>query len=441
MRGLRLFQLVSIVETLSLAIILLNRFTIHLPVITSTGGPVHGLFYVSTIVFALILPIPRGAKWLAVIPGIGGLLAVARTRRVRRREALEASVPPERPPLRRPAQEFATPQPDSAAFATGLVKRYTPERQIGPLAFSVPRGRITGLIGPNGAGKTTILRMLVGLAHPTSGDLDVLGRSADELHLALPRVGALIDGPAFVGSLSGRDNLLVLARLAGWPDTTVDTVLAQVGLTERARSSVSTYSLGMRQRIGLAAALLGAPDLVILDEPANGLDPQGAAQLREFLTAQAEAGRTIVVSSHVLADIEAICDHLIVMSEGSVVFEGSPSALVAEEPEHVVCGVATPGERATLISLIERDGTHVQPRTELSIDVLAPGSRSGELNALAASAGITLTELRVVRPSLQDAFFALTGDPGQTEDVVADAATADAPRGRRVPVSTLGQVR
>src|SRR4051794_13981911 len=191
---------------------------------------------------------------------------------------------------------------------SALTKRYGRMRAVEELSISVPRGEVYGFLGPNGAGKTTTLRMLLGLVQPTSGSLRLLGRRPGPGYLA--RVGALIEGPAFYPYLSGRDNLRVLADHGGVRRSRVDGVLETVALAERAGDRYATYSLGMKQRLGLAAALLKDPELLILDEPTNGLDPAGMAEMRDFIRSLAAGGRTVLLSSHVMGEIEQGCDRV-----------------------------------------------------------------------------------------------------------------------------------
>lgn len=411
-----MLQIVSALEFVSLAVILTNRFTVQSPAITSTGGSVHGLLYVSTILLALLLPMPRAARWLSVVPAIGGILALTAAR-LRRTSVVIAPV------TRATERHVTTVGADTFVHADGFTKLLSPTVTIGPLDFVVPRGRITGMIGPNGAGKTTTLRAIAGLVQPTAGAITIGGRSPHSDADVLESVGVLIEGPAFIDSLSALDNLLVLTRLAGWPDGTARDALAQVGLTDLATRRVSTFSLGMRQRLGLAAALLGDPALVILDEPTNGLDPQGSETLRRFLLELAAAGTTLIVSSHILTDIEQVCDHLVVLSAGSVVFEGAPGDLSSLRPSTVRYRVApgdTTGAEVLRNALADR-GIAVQEGAdagEASVMVAAGGTApsgieldASEINRIAIDARVVLSELRTVRPSMQEIFFDLTGRP------------------------------
>ncbi len=207
-----------------------------------------------------------------------------------------------------------------------LSKRYGDRASVQDLTMSVRRGEVYGFLGPNGAGKTTTLRMLLGLIEPTSGAAVVVGYQPGD-PAGLARVGALVESPAFYPYLSGRDNLVVLARYSMLPASRIDEVLEIVDLTDRAGDGFKTYSLGMKQRLGVAAALLKAPDLLILDEPTNGLDPKGMADMRD-LVRRLGAGRTsVLLSSHLLGEIEVICDRVGVIQEGRLVAEGTVEEL------------------------------------------------------------------------------------------------------------------
>ena len=205
----------------------------------------------------------------------------------------------------------------------GLVKRYGKVTSVNNLSATVADGKITGLLGPNGAGKSTALRCLLGLAAPTSGSTKILGRSYQELTNPLSQIGAVLDSRGFHGGLTGRQNLKVMAAAAGIQDKRVDEVLKLVDLEDAARRPAKKYSLGMKQRLCLAGALLGNPKVLILDEPANGLDPVGIAWLRGFLRDLANSGKTILVSSHQLAEMQSTVDDVIIINEGKLMVQGS----------------------------------------------------------------------------------------------------------------------
>ena len=203
-----------------------------------------------------------------------------------------------------------------------LSKKYDSRFAVSHANFEVPLGRICGFVGPNGAGKTTTIRMLLGLITPTGGTGQILGHSISDPDEYLKHVGAMIEGPAFYPALSGAENLHVLATLGGFSHERVAEVLKTVGLADRAQSKFKTYSLGMKQRLGIAAALLPNPKLLILDEPTNGLDPQQIAEMRQVLKDYAATGRTVIISSHLLAEIQQTCSHVVLMHRGQLISFG-----------------------------------------------------------------------------------------------------------------------
>ncbi|MEV7092619.1 ABC transporter ATP-binding protein [Amycolatopsis sp. NPDC051045] len=286
---------------------------------------------------------------------------------------------------------------------TALTKRYGPAAAVEHLDLSVHAGEVYGFLGPNGAGKTTTLRMLLGLIRPTSGRVRLLGAAPGPASLA--RVGALIEGPAFYPYLSGRANLRVLADHAGVRRTRVDAVLDVVSLTERAKDRYATYSLGMKQRLGLAAALLKDPQLVVLDEPTNGLDPAGMADMRVTLRKLAADGCTVLLSSHLLGEVEQICDRVGVLDHGRLVTETTVGDLRSGGALRVVAD--PPGRaREHLGLLFGPDRVRaVGQAIELDVD---PGE-AGRVNAGLVGAGFAVTELRWREPDLEQTFLALTG--------------------------------
>jgi ABC-2 type transport system ATP-binding protein len=290
---------------------------------------------------------------------------------------------------------------------------------VNAVDLSIPHGVTAGFVGPNAAGKTTTLRMLLGLVRPSAGGGCVLGCPLTRPHDYLDRVGAMIEGPAFYPVLSGRDNLRVLARLGGIAETRVGEALALVGLGSRAEDRFRTYSLGMKQRLGIAAALLPSPDLLILDEPTNGLDPAGIVEMRGLLRSLAGEGRTILVSSHLLSEIEQICDYLIVIREGRLVFQGSLPELAASQAPELVLRPSEPGDIARLAQVLTGWGHRVTVDETHQGDALVRVNAGAELaaglNYALLREGIVLAELRPVRQSLEDSFFALTGaQPAET---------------------------
>jgi ABC-2 type transport system ATP-binding protein len=310
-----------------------------------------------------------------------------------------------------------TPHDDRAAPAvttSGLTKRYGERLAVDGLEIELPRGVVSGFVGPNGAGKTTTIRMLLGLVAPTSGGARVLGHSIGHPADYLPRVGALVESPTFYPTLSGRRNLQVLTRLGRLGEDRIDEVLALVELSGRADDLVKGYSLGMRQRLGVAAALLPEPDLVILDEPANGLDPAGIREIRTLLRGLADGGVTVFVSSHQLAEIEAICDHLVMIHQGRTVFQGPVAELLATQHSDLLAVPEHAADLDRLVALCNEQGKPARADGEYA-RVQAPADWAAELNRQAMAAGITLRGLQSTRASLEEAFFAVTegGRDGQ----------------------------
>jgi ABC-type multidrug transport system ATPase subunit len=274
---------------------------------------------------------------------------------------------------------------------------------VDDLELRVRRGEVYGFLGPNGAGKTTTLRMLLGLVRPTSGEAAVLGLPPGSPE-GLAHVGAMIEAPAFYPYLSGRDNLRVLARYAGVSADRVDAVLTEVRLSSRADDRSAIYSQGMKQRLGVAAALLKDPDLLILDEPTNGLDPAGMAEMREFIRSLSQGGRTVVLSSHLMGEIEQVSDRVGVIRNGSLVAEGTVEELRGRAGLRVR---AEPiAEAARLLNAfpdVDRV-TRVDGLLEVAVDT----SEAPAINRLLVEAGIGVSELYAQKASLEDVFLELT---------------------------------
>ena len=296
-----------------------------------------------------------------------------------------------------------------AISASDLSKSYGDRRAVSHAYFEVPRGSICGFVGPNGSGKTTTIRMLLGLIEPTGGSATVLGEKITEPEKYLSRVGAMIEGPAFYPALSGAENLRVLADLGGFPHERVDELLAKVGLADRGKSKFKTYSLGMKQRLGIAAALLPDPDLLILDEPTNGLDPSGIQEVRELIRDLAREGKTVFVSSHILSELEMICEYVVMLRLGEVLFAGRTDSLLSKQSPMVI---ATPEYAIDLPRLLElvESSNHTARIEDGNIIINALPEFTPHLNRLAFDAGITLSAITAVRPTLEETFFELTGD-------------------------------
>ena len=271
-------------------------------------------------------------------------------------------------------------------------------------------GTVHGFLGPNGSGKTTTIRCLLGLVRPSAGDVRVFGvDSTTDFWKAAPRVGAMVENPKMFPNFSGRRNLSLLADLASIPKGEVDRVLGVVGLADRDGDSFDSYSLGMKQRLAIAAALLKNPDLLILDEPANGLDPAGIAEMRVLIRDIASEGKAVLVSSHQLAEIEQVCDDVTIIHRGSVVVSGTLDHVRQHAgPDNVVATVA---DRAQAISVLSSGGITARPRPkddEIVVDIDA--TRASDVTRTLADGGIYLSGLQTERATLEAAFLNLTGD-------------------------------
>lgn len=286
----------------------------------------------------------------------------------------------------------------------GLTKRYGHRDAVSNLTVTIPRGVIAGFVGPNGSGKTTTIRMLLGLVRPTSGTAQVMGHPITHPREYLHRVGALIEGPAFYPGLSARANLQVLATLGGFRRSRIARLLEQVGLADRARDRVGGYSLGMKQRLGVAAALLPEPELLILDEPANGLDPPGIHEMRALMRALRDDGATIFVSSHLLGELEQVADWLVVLKDGASLFAGPTSEVVGARSG----GLVARPERVDQLETVERFARSKgfeTTRRQGVVHITAPADFAGALNRGCMGAGVTLVELHTEQPTLEESFL------------------------------------
>lgn len=293
---------------------------------------------------------------------------------------------------------------------TNLSKRYGKQIvAVDGLNLAIRKGEIYGFLGPNGAGKTTTLRMLLGLVRPTSGTGKVLGKPLGTA-AGIARIGALVESPTFYPYLSGRRNLRILARYAGVPISRVDAVLDQVELTLRARDTFKTYSLGMKQRLGVAAVLLKDPDVLILDEPTNGLDPQGMTEMRALIRVLGHGGRTVLLSSHLLGEVEQICDRVGVISHGKLIAEGTVADLRGQAQLLVRADPLQQAQRlAEQLYGIER----VQVMDGALVLATDP-AQAAELARVLVTNGVALSELRPVKRSLEATFMELTGEEYDT---------------------------
>ena len=284
-----------------------------------------------------------------------------------------------------------------------LTKRYGKVLAVDRLSFRVEPGTITGFLGPNGAGKSTTLRSVLGLVHPDAGGATVLGRTYRELDRPLHRVGAVLEASEVHPGRSGRNHLRVLAAASGVPRSRVEEVLALVELTAAAKRRVKGYSLGMRQRLGLATALLGDPEVLVLDEPANGLDPAGVRWLRDLLRSLAAEGRTILVSSHVLAEVAQTVDRVVIIHRGKLIQQATIAEVLAGAQGGT--RVRSP-EASRLRSLLAAQGATV---TELEDTTLVADLAPERIGELAAANNIVLHELTIERATLEEVFLELTG--------------------------------
>ncbi|WP_045878025.1 ABC transporter ATP-binding protein [Pseudofrankia sp. DC12] len=348
---------------------------------------------------------------------------------------------PHRDPHRDPAVGAAR-RPDAAIWTRGLTKCHDHRVSVDHLDLDVPVGSLSGFVGPNGAGKSTTLRMLLGLVTPTEGVGYVLGEPVSHPERYLSQVGAMIEGPTFHPGLSGRQNLRQLALLRGVDRHRIYEVLRMVRLTGRAGDPFATYSLGMKQRLGIAAALLPDPELLILDEPTNGLDPAGIREIRALLRELADGGMTVFVSSHLLSEIEQICDHVVMIRGGRLLYQGRTGDLLAVGDPHILLSPECGADARRLLHVLAGFGVRAEIRLDGPPKVAAgscdqrtlvvahaPERMAADLNRAAMNAGIALRGLRTHRPSLEETFLRATGgadgDLGATEQAAGTGPRAD----------------
>jgi ABC-2 type transport system ATP-binding protein len=301
----------------------------------------------------------------------------------------------------------------AALVTNGLSKHYGRRLAVDALSIEVPSGVVAGFIGPNGAGKTTTMAMLLGLVSPTDGTATVLGASVEHPASYLGRVGALIEAPSFWPGLSGVENLRVLSTLGGHDTGRIPEVLDLVGLGGRGSDRFGQYSFGMKQRLGIAAALLGDPKLLVLDEPTNGLDPAGINEMREFIRSVGDGERTVLVSSHILSELEQVCDWLIVIDRGSLVYQGPTQGFLGEASTVIALAPEHPEDLERLAALVRADGR--EPRhqgDELVVPVPNGDAREVALalNKAAIAQDIVLVELHARRPSLESQYLSIVGE-------------------------------
>lgn len=296
----------------------------------------------------------------------------------------------------------------NAITAEGLTRRFGDLVAVDDLTFEVPSGGVVGFVGPNGSGKSTTIRVLLGLMQASSGSATVLGHPIEHPHRFADRVGALIEGPTFLGALSAYDNLRSQAALRRLPEHRIQGVLDIVGLSGREHDKASTFSLGMKQRLGIAAALLPDPELLVLDEPTNGLDPAGIVEIRTLLSSLADGHRTVVVSSHLMSEIQAMADDLVIIRFGKLIYSGSLTGLMGDATERVAAAPEHGADLPRLITTVEARGwSTTSAGDDLLIDL--PATRSAEIDRAAHEAGINLRLLAPQRDNLEDVFLRLTG--------------------------------
>ena len=289
----------------------------------------------------------------------------------------------------------------------GLTKRYGDILAVDNLSLEVPRGRIFGLLGPNGSGKTTTMGMLLGLVRPTAGSFTLFG--SDRPHVeSLRRLGAIVETPAFYPYLSGRENLAYFQGIAGNSNAAeLDELLEKVGLADRADSRFRTYSLGMKQRLGLAYSLLGDPELLFLDEPTNGMDPAGMAEVRDLIPTLGSGGRTVLLSSHLLHEVEQVCDSVAILSKGRLITQGDVADLVRSPDGERVRLRTTDNARAVEV-LTALDWVSGVESVDGSLLVSATADRSAEIGAVLGRSEIYVTEMSAEKTSLERYFLEVT---------------------------------
>ena len=288
-----------------------------------------------------------------------------------------------------------------------LSKRYGRILAVNKLSLEVPRGHVFGLLGPNGSGKTTAMGMLLGLVKPTSGTFTLFGPEVPHQD-ALHRIGAIVETPSFYPYLSGYNNLAFFQGISGKGSSDeLDQLLGKVGLASRGKDSFKTYSLGMKQRLGLAYALLGSPDLLFLDEPTNGMDPAGMAEVRELIRSLATGGRTILLSSHLLNEVEMVCDSVGILSKGNLIAQGKVADLI-QTGEQI--RISTTDNAKALEILSALDWVTEAVTDDQGLLITAPSDRSAELSIALNQSQVYVSSMVTVRTSLEEYFLEVTGD-------------------------------
>jgi ABC-type multidrug transport system ATPase subunit len=300
-----------------------------------------------------------------------------------------------------------------------LTKRYRTQLAVDAISFDVEEGQVFGFLGPNGSGKTTTIGMLLGIISANAGDVRLFERyGRAELHVARRRIGATLETPNFYPYMSGRDNLRIVANVKGVAHRRIDEVLDLVGLAARRKDRFAAYSLGMKQRLAIAATMIGNPELVILDEPANGLDPEGMREIREIIGRLADQGKTIFLSSHLLWEVERTCTHVAVIKKGSIVRQASVDELVGSG---VVVGLTAPDPDALALAVGEYPGTSAVRADGRDVVADLRDDDLASLNRFLAGRGIWVSHLARRRRSLEDAFMELTGTSDTMHELAVPA--------------------
>ena len=292
---------------------------------------------------------------------------------------------------------------------TSLTKHYGSIVAVDGLSMSVPRGHVFGLLGPNGSGKTTTMSMLLGLVRPTAGGFSLFG-SSDGLEAALHRVGAIIESPSFYPYLTGRQNLLYFQGISGrGASQDIDGLLERVGLEGRGDHRFRTYSLGMKQRLGLAYSLLGDPELLFLDEPTNGMDPSGMAEVRDLIRSLGTGGRTVLLSSHLLHEVEQVCDSVAILSKGKLIAQGDVADLLRSQDQ---IRIKTTDNAKAVEVLSALDWLEEVKTADGEVVVAAPSDRAPELSTTLGRSEVYVTDISTGQKSLESYFLEVTGDEG-----------------------------
>ncbi|MBT3555520.1 MAG: ABC transporter ATP-binding protein [Chloroflexi bacterium] len=295
----------------------------------------------------------------------------------------------------------------SAISVDNLTKHFGDFKAVEKLTFDIPQNGVVGFVGPNGAGKSTTIRMLLGLIKATSGTGSVLGHPINKPSAFTKKIGALIESPALYKGLTGADNLRLFTKLRGLNANVIDEVLNTVGLYDRRDDRVATYSLGMKQRLAIAISLLGEPELLILDEPTNGLDPAGIIEIRELLRKLGQNGKTVFVSSHLLSEIERLVEHVVLINDGRLVFSGQLDDLLLQASHIIRVRPENHEDISKLQKLLGHEDMEVEVSTD-SILIDGNSTSSVEVDRIAHQSGIFLRELRIEKETLEDVFIRLT---------------------------------